>query len=169
MESPEFDAIVMLDCDHAHPENIIAQLKGDAEQHPYADVIGALCFRRAEPYDPCAWILDRKQGKYVWPVPWQKGLVECDAVGFGAVLFRRHCFEVLTRPWFYYDYSKVKDGLWPSEDMTFCERARKAGLRIFVDTTLTSPHIFEGEVDEGTCLSYLAADPKAATVEEVQE
>lgn len=160
------DAVVMLDGDHRHPGDLVHRLRNDADQQPEADVIGALCFRRGEPYDPCAWVMNKESGKYWWGIPWPKGLVEVDAVGFGAVLFRRTCFEKLARPWFYYDYSRSGEDLWPTEDMTFCQRAREAGLRIFVDTTLVSPHVFEGEVGEETCLSYIAANPNAVSDQE---
>ena len=161
LETGDADAVVMLDGDHKHPSDIVYRLRNNAEQHPEADVIGALCYRRSAPYDPCAWILDHHTGKYCWPIPWQEGLVEVDAVGFGAVLFRRRCFEILPKPWFIYDYQYIPEDIWPTEDITFCKEARKAGLRIFVDTTLESPHLFEGEITRDTCLSYLAANPNA--------
>ena len=162
LTTQDADAVVMLDGDHKHPGDVVHKLLHDAEQMPEADVIGALCYRRSAPYDPCAWMLDHHSGKYYWSVPWPEGLVEVDAVGFGAVLFRRRCFEILPPPWFIYDYQYViREDTWPTEDVTFCKEARKAGLRIFVDTTLESPHLFEGEITRETCLSYLAANPNA--------
>jgi hypothetical protein len=161
MEDKEADAVVMLDGDHKHPADIVYRLRHDAEQLPQADVIGALCFRRSEPYDPCFWQLNA-EGKYCCIVPWQEGLLEVDAVGFGAVLFRRRCFEVLPKPHFTYDYVEAAEGFWPTEDIGFSMRARAVGLRLFVDTTLVSPHLFEGEVDDKTCRSYIAAHPKEA-------
>jgi hypothetical protein len=164
--SPDADAVVMLDHDHRHPADTVYRLRKDAEDHPEADVIGALCFRRAAPYDPCAWWYNKETGKYWANIPWPKGLVEYDAIGMGAVLFRRKCFEVLPKPWFAYDYSNVAEDIWPTEDIWFSKAARAAGLRIFVDTTLISPHIFEGEIDENTCLSYAAAHPQEAVKED---
>jgi hypothetical protein len=167
LQDQEADAVVMLDGDHKHPADIVYRLRQDAEDHPEADVVAALCFRRSAPYDPCAWQMDHRTGKYFWNVPWKEGLVEVDAVGFGAVLFRRRCFEVMRAPWFTYDYQYAAEGTWPTEDIAFSKAARAAGLRIFVDTTLISPHLFEGEIGRETCFSYIAANPQAVEDKEV--
>jgi hypothetical protein len=92
-------------------------------------------------------------------------------------LIHRSVFEHLTRPWFYYDYSGAEEGgkNWTrtTEDINFCKKARAAGIRIFVDTTICSPHIAcdTPAVDQEYWRAYVAEhgyeEGKLSSVEEV--
>jgi len=70
---------------------------------------------------------DRGTLKYLGKKPYNK-VVEVGAVGMGCVLMRRRVLEIVGYPWFSYG----KDGA--SEDVIFCERVRKAGLKIHLHT-----------------------------------
>jgi GT2 family glycosyltransferase len=61
-------------------------------------------------------------------------LIEVDAVGTGIMLIRKKVFKELPEPWFYFknDFS---------EDIMFCKEAKKAGYKIYVDTTLSVGHV----------------------------
>jgi len=61
-------------------------------------------------------------------------MVECDAVGFGAVLIKRKVLQGVPPPRF---MSTCGTG----EDVYFCHQARKAGFQVFMDTSLKLGHL----------------------------
>lgn len=61
-------------------------------------------------------------------------LVECDAVGFGAVLIKTDIFKKLKKPWFF-----GMEGT--GEDITLCIKAKKAGFRVYMDTAIKLGHL----------------------------
>ena len=62
-------------------------------------------------------------------------LVECDAVGFGAVLINMEIVRTMKPPYF---FSTTGSG----EDIYFCMKARQeAGARVFMDTRVKLGHI----------------------------
>lgn len=58
-------------------------------------------------------------------------IMECDAHGFGGVLLRREVFDDIRPPWF----NRIAHYLFPvknyGHDLSFCIRAREAGIQIF--------------------------------------
>jgi len=145
--------LIMLDLDHVHPWDIVQRLMRPFIQDPDVRVVAGLNFRRGEPYDPCAYVLG-DSGKYHPMAEWEQGLIKVDAVGTGTIAIDRRVFEELEPPWFAYDYSKVMDDNWPGEDFYFSDKCRKAGIPIYVDTTVTSPHMIDAVVDERTFQEY---------------
>ena len=87
------------------------------------------------------------------------GMVEVDGVGFGFTHTRREVYERVAavdklpvcntkfkeRMVPYFQPSVVPDGvggfLYLAEDLAFCERARRAGVKIFADTTIRLWHV----------------------------
>lgn len=63
------------------------------------------------------------------------GLVECDGVGFGAVLVRREVLEAVGYPWFEADAATGG-----AEDFDFCEKAKRAGFPVFADFAIQCNH-----------------------------
>lgn len=70
-----------------------------------------------------------------WAYPFDDGLYECDAIGFGAVLIKREVFEKTPEPWF--DIDLDSGG---GEDFCFCRQAKAAGFPIYVDFALQCDH-----------------------------
>lgn len=174
------DTLIMLDDDHLHdPQTLERLTRWDKP------IVGALAFRRGEPYYPCVFIKnpDDKPGAF-FPMEWQPGLIECEHVGFAAVAIQRRVFESLLVagfefPWFRYEYPDVKmstsllvDGKLPphveigkkytpqSEDIYFCRNARKAGVKVYADMSLVAPHITDGFVDASTWRRYVEEHPE---------
>jgi len=78
-----------------------------------------------------------------WKPP--KGLVEVDAVGMGCALIDTRVFKGIKPPWFEYRHNPLaRTGL--SEDLVFCEKAKKAGFPIYVDTAVECGHIMTARV-----------------------
>lgn len=149
-----FTHVLMLDADHQHQQHITQLLARHVLEDPSRLVVGGLNFRRGEPYDPCAY-LRGEDGKLYPPTEWERGLVEVDAIGTGSLLISREVFERIEPPWFFNDYSKVMEDHWPGEDMGFSKKCNEAGIKLYVDTTLTSPHMIDAVVDETAYREFL--------------
>jgi len=152
------DTLVMLDTDHAHPRDIVKRL----EEHNLP-VVGALCFRRSEPYDPQFYVR-QEGGALLQPVDWDpratdKGTI----VGTGAIAIQRQVFEKLTAagalyPWFRNIYQDNED---PNlgEDWYFGLSCERVGIPHYCDYSLISPHQTESLVDGRTWETYKQANP----------
>lgn len=150
-----FTHLIMLDVDHVHPTDIVHRLMHWFVKLPDLKVVGGLNFRRGEPYDPCAFIRG-DDGKYYPMSEWPDGLVEVDALGTGCIAIAREAFETIPPPWFYNDYSKVMDDVWPGEDIGFAMECAKYGIKQYVDTTITSPHLIDAVVDRNSFDAFIA-------------
>lgn len=81
----------------------------------------------------------------------EDGLVEVDATGSGALLVKREVFESLIPNWLEIDEKSFEGPEWFSyrergtTDFFFCRKAKEAGYKIYVDTTLHAIHLRLGE------------------------
>lgn len=143
------DVLVMLDCDHIHPREIVPALAEACDaQH---EVVGALAFRRSLPHDPCFYALN-EAGKADVPTAFTGGLVRCDIVGTGAVAIRRSVFTKLDAtgfpwPYFYYSY-KAGEEVQRSEDWQFGLNCRATGIPHWVNQDIVIPHLTVKAIDE---------------------
>jgi len=133
-----FDYLWMIDDDMIVPPDLFEKLVRHDK-----DVIAPLAFMRFYPHKPVIYNVVEgydtvtKQHYYqnyvVDRYPKNK-LVECDAVGFGSVLIKVNILEKLEKPWF-----MVMTGA--GEDIHFCHRAKRAGFKIFMDTSVKLAHL----------------------------
>jgi len=132
------DYLFMIDDDMLAPPDLFYRLaKHDV------DVVAALAFTRNPPHRPVIYATregydkvsgkDYFQNETVYNYP-RNSLVECDAVGFGAVLIKTAVFDKLEAPIFFGEHGT-------GEDVLFCIRAKKAGARIFMDTSVKLGHL----------------------------
>jgi len=140
----DFDFILMMDNDMLYPIDFVECMLKDMEDNPQIDVLAPLAFMRNPPhyavmymveegYDP---ILKKDYyiNKFVRNYPKNK-LVECDAVGFGAVIIKTSLLKKMKPPYF---MSTAGSG----EDIWFCYKAkREANARIFMDTRIKLAHL----------------------------
>jgi len=121
--------ILYLDADHIHPPHIVRDLLAHD-----VDVVGGCNLTRA------GRIAALQKGGQ--PIEMNSGLRECFAIGTGSLLVRLSIFERLEYPWFYFDYQKASPGvMWEGEDTGFCRRCETAGISIWCDTAVNSPHL----------------------------
>lgn len=107
------------------------------------DICAALAFSRYPPHKPVIYRLNSGYDHFqhkpyyinypVYDYP-KDQLVECDAVGFGAVLIRTEILKALPKPWF-----MVTSGA--GEDIHFCHSAVKAGFKCYMDTSVKLGHL----------------------------
>jgi len=165
LDSHEFTHLLMLDMDHQHPADIVERLVRWWLKDPEKLVIAGLNFRRTEPYDPLVWFKG-PDGQMYHAVDWPDGLLQCYTVGTGAMLVHRTVFERIPGPWFCNDYSLAPElDMWPGEDIGFCKLCDQAGIKVWCDTTTTSPHLSQTAVGQETYRAYVAAYPELAESE----
>ncbi len=132
------DYLYMIDDDMTCPSTMFEGLY----QHD-VDVVAPLAFTRNFPhhaviyeieegYDP-VHKTDYFINHLVTNYP-KNSLVECDAVGFGAVLIKRRVLEAMPKPRFTCSSAN-------GEDILFCHKAKKLGFRIFMDTSIKLGHL----------------------------
>lgn len=165
LDTHEFTHLLMLDMDHQHPPDIVRRLTRWWLKDPEKLVIAGLNFRRNEPYDPLVWFKG-PDGAMYHATDWPQGLLRCDIVGTGAMLIHRSVFERIPGPWFCNDYSRAPEmDAWPGEDIGFCKLCDQAGIKVWCDTTTTSPHLSQTAVGQETYRAYVAAYPELAESE----
>jgi hypothetical protein len=144
------DVLVMLDCDHRHPMDIVERL---VSHGPEIGVVGAQAHRRGSPFDMCAFVRVGQQLHTLgeWP---PDSLIPVAIVGTGAIAIRRWVFDQLDaagfpQPFFRYVYTD--GGLnMPSEDIFFGLICEQAGIPHHVDTGCVTPHLIVNEIDQSS-------------------
>lgn len=156
-----FTHVLMLDVDHIHPVTIIQQFARWAVLRPDARVISGLNFRRKKPFDPVMGKFNGNGNNHrTTPTEWDPGLQEVDEVGGASLFVHRSVFEELEPPWFFNIYDeRVWANDYPGEDIGFSQKVRAAGIKIYVDTMITSPHCTDAVVTEETFRNYMAQHP----------
>jgi len=132
------DYILFIDDDMILPMNMFEKLV----RHN-VDIVAPLAFMRNPPHKPVIYRVDEgydpmmRMEYYITKVienyPKDK-LVECDAVGFGAALIKVDILRKMSKEWF---MSTTKSG----EDIWFCYKARQAGFRVYMDTSVKLGHL----------------------------
>lgn len=133
-----FDYLFFVDDDMICPRDLFERLYKHQK-----DIVGALAFTRFAPHKPVLYIMDEgfdpveKKNYYTsrsWLAYPKDQLVECDAVGFGSVLINCQVFSKIAKPWFTAATGK-------GEDIQFCYEARKAGIKVYMDTATKLGHL----------------------------
>ena len=155
----DFTHLLMLDIDHEHDPYIIQKLAKWALIRPEVKIVSGLNFRRKAPFDPVAGIYSADKSVRQTMYEWDPGLVEVDETGAASLLVHRDVFLEIEPPWFTNIYDEVLQNNWPGEDIGFCRKAKAAGFKIFVDTTVSSPHCTDIVVTEETFRIYVAGHP----------
>jgi GT2 family glycosyltransferase len=134
----ESDFLFMCDDDMLAPEDLFYQLAAHDK-----DVIAPLAFTRNPNHHPVIYqeiagfdpVTNQSFSlpKFVHNYP-RNQLVQCDAVGFGAVLIKTDVLKKVPKPWFF-----GMEGT--GEDVAFCYKARKAGFEVWMDTSIKLGHL----------------------------
>lgn len=166
------DWLIFIDDDMTWEPSDIQQLIEDAQENDL-DMVGGLCFRRGEPYNPTLYMREAPTaGRYNFLESWDSDIVEVDATGMAFVLIRLRVFERIAAwnnelfpsaaeraasdpP----DYFRWYGGL--GEDLRFCQDAKAAGCRIFVDTRVKIGHVGERSIGHKQFLEELAMRDEA--------
>ena len=101
------------------------------------DIIGVNTHTRNLPSKTTVKIHNEK-GKQVYEM--SDDLFECQAVGTGFMLIKMSVFDILPKPWFFYNYDDNGD-MSVGSDMWFCNIAKEVGLKVYCDPTVKVGHI----------------------------
>lgn len=159
------DTLVMLDCDHNYPQDVVSRLAAHTQ-----GVVGALAFRRGEPFDPLFFIR-MADGNLHSVASWEDSatVIPCACVTTSAIAIKRWVFDRLhltgfNVPYFRYKYVDNNGHTFPTEDMYFGEICERAGIPHHCDVTLEIPHLTVSEVVKASWEKYLA-DNQDETIE----
>lgn len=132
--------LLMLDTDQVYPSDTFTKLLSHK-----VDVCGVRVHRRWMPFDPIFMRGDIGHYESVSEEEMYSGnLIDIDATGTGCLLFDMDVFDRVKYPWFAFD---KRDGKPVGEDIYFCSKARKEGVRICVDTSIAVGHLTTLEVN----------------------
>ncbi len=132
------DYLFMIDDDMMAPPDLFYKLAAHGK-----DIIAPLAFTRNPDHKPVIYEtiegFDRssnsKYGLTRFAVNYPRNsLVQCDAVGFGAVLIKTEVFKRMPKPWF---FGMEQTG----EDITLCLKAKKYGFTTWMDTSVKLGHL----------------------------
>jgi len=136
----EMDFIFFVDDDMICPNDLFLKLY---RHHFIADIVCPLAFTRNEPHHPVIYACregydsvnrsDYFINEIVMKYPKDK-LVEVDASGFGAALIKVESMKRIEPPYF-----MCSSGT--GEDILHCYKMKKAGGRVFVDTSVKIGHL----------------------------
>ncbi len=120
--------VLFIDSDMRFPQDMIGRLlKHDL------DIVATNCARRRMPTGPTAQIYkENGDRELVWTMPESTGLQEIGSVGMGVMLIKKRVFAKLSEPWFETPWRHDKRG-YIGEDVFFCNKARDAGFKIWID------------------------------------
>lgn len=137
LRDPEATHLMFIDSDQVLPELTLARLL----QHD-VDIVGGLYCRKLSPHTPLVFKWENEGYQWLFPQP---RLIEVDAIATGCLLIKRHVFDSMQPPWFMYEpasnYRQGDKYNTTTEDITFCNKAKKAGFNLYVDGSILVGHI----------------------------
>lgn len=154
VQQMEGDWLLFIDDDMVWQPDAIAKLIAVRDEFDL-DIVGGLCFRRTPPHQPTLYMRELPtEGPYNFLEVWEDDLVEVDATGMAFCLIHKRVFEKIAGspmpplderrkiglPEFFYWKGRL------GEDLRFCQDAKAAGCRIFVDTRIKIGHVAEVEI-----------------------
>lgn len=161
------DWLLYVDDDMVWQPDAIGKLV-EAREEFDLDMVGGLCFRRAEPHQPTMFMREQSDGgKYNFMEKWTEDeIVEVDATGAAFLLIHKRVFEMIAGgempP---YEHRAQEGGPPPNffkwegtlgEDLRFCQDAKEAGARVWVHTGIPIGHVAERQLGYDDFLMQLA-------------
>lgn len=131
--------LLFLDADMRYPVDLIPRIL----QHE-KEILGALCFKRWPPF--CPTLYEGDEYNLTLMEEYEEGLIEVTATGTACLLIDLQVLENIPFPWF--EFSTGVRGETVGEDIGFCYKARDAGYKIHVDTTIKTEHLTIARVNE---------------------
>lgn len=137
------DYVLMVDSDVIVPKDVLINLLEDP-----VDVCFGYCPRRSDHSVSSMFPLFRPDGKpnvgFADGISMnelrasEKKRIQVRGGGTGCVLIKTDLFRRIKKPWF--NWVNDPDGATVSEDLFFCDRVKKAGFPMYVDTRVACGH-----------------------------
>lgn len=135
LSKPEYDYLVMFDSDNVPPVDFLSLVDFQL------DIVGSLYFGYQKGMI-VPWCLERgKDGLFtIVDLKGKRGLIECDAVGTGAIVIKRSVLED-ERLKFPFRNEYDADGIkLLGLDINFCKRAKEVGYKVYCHLDYISGH-----------------------------
>lgn len=134
MMKQKADYLLFLDSDMVPPSDVLVRLVSHD-----VDMVSGTIFKRIAPFQPCFYshvgVTKDWKPQLASPLEFSKDkLFEVEGFGMACVLIKREAFEKIERPWF---FPAPNIG----EDLTFCMKAKKAGVKMYVDPRVDCGHV----------------------------
>lgn len=142
-EKENADWILFVDSDMVFQHDALVKMESTVLNNEKPEIISGMCFKRTHPFQPCFYTKARinpetKKPHLESPIDFpNEGLIQCEGVGMAFCFIRMSAIKKMKE--------KIKDPLFfpfpgVGEDLSFCIRARMAGVNIFTDLSLNIGH-----------------------------
>lgn len=129
-----FDYVLWLDSDMTFSADILYRLLRDKK-----DIVSGLYYKRQLPKIPV--IYEKTDGGFIPMMEIPEGMFRADAVGMGCTLMKTEALKKVREGGeMFSPYTRM------GEDLSFCVRAKKAGLEIWCDPEIKCGHLTMMEV-----------------------
>jgi GT2 family glycosyltransferase len=133
--------LLMCDTDQIYPANALVRLLSHKK-----DICGVRVHSRWMPFSPVMYRGELGRYSFIPDAEMYSGdLVEIDATGTGCLLIDMKIFDVVDAPWFQFTMHRDRP---VGEDIYFCHKAREAGIKIYVDTSIVVGHMTTLTINE---------------------
>lgn len=137
-QAKNYDYIWFIDTDHIIPKGTLTKLL-KVMKDKKAMIVSGLYFSKTPPIIP---VIRKVTDGFAEPIVDFKGIIEADGLGLGCCLIDMKVFEKIEFPYFECGYKNHYGFInYYSEDITFCNKIREKGIKIYVDTDLIIQHI----------------------------
>lgn len=131
--------LLFVDDDMTFPEDTLDRLMEHNKE-----IVGVYSYSRRLPLSPTVAFLD-EEGNYkpqdkIGFLTKPEELFKCYSIGMGVALLDLTLFNVIDKPWFYFD-AHESGKILTGEDAWLCKQARAKGIDIWCDPTLPIGHI----------------------------
>lgn len=129
----EYEWLLFIDSDIMPPFNVLEMTKNRK------DICSGVCYQwQEDKLIPVVYKRESNHYRIFYNID-ENDVVEVDGVGAGCLLINRKAFETIKKPYFMFEYDD-KGLAISGEDFYFCEKAKKAGFKIWVDRKMICDH-----------------------------
>lgn len=151
------DYLWWIDDDMTPPVDTLQRLMERMDANPEYAMVGALCYKKSEPYGPCAFISSNTAQEANWISREPERLQEVSVTGFACLLGRIEAFKAVDEATGHHPFLYHRNC---GEDAFFLREARKLGYRVAVDTGLICGHVGSAVFDHNTFGAYAKSRPE---------
>jgi hypothetical protein len=165
------DWIFFMDSDMVIPSNILVRFTNLYLENKKVEMVSGMAFKRIPPYQPCFYSKVRfdkenKKPKLESPIEFpDKGLICCEGMGMACVYIDTNVIRKIKK--MYEDKGQESNYFFPyphlGEDLSFCYRARMAGVNMYTDLEIDVLHVGSMAVGKKNFILARDAHKKANT------
>lgn len=147
-ENVNADWILYIDSDMVLPSDCLLKFVNAKLENKEIEIMGGMCFKRTPPFQPCFYTKARinpetKKPLLESPIDFpETGLIEVEGIGMACTFIRKSAWKKVKE--------KHESPFFPypgvGEDLSFCIRARMAGIKMYTDLSINVGHMAQMEI-----------------------